>query len=571
MKGKAAAGPPSRVFVSKDPDIVAEMSRRNLGCRSWTRESPPEMVRHADEVVVLSAADEDSLEESAAVVAWAKKHCPGVVFKVVLAGLNVGVKDPRTWFEVGPGDLAKLIESARAQAARDAPPGLPYKVVDGRLCKMTADHAGRRQAIPLCNFNAWVVEEVVVDDGAERSRRLRLEGRLETGEGLPPVEITPAEFGGGDWPLVHWGVRAIVEPGAGARDRLRACIQTLSGKVASKTVFAHLGWRKVGGEWNFLHAAGAVGPGGTPDVAVDPPDSLEHFVLPAPPTGPERAAAVRASLGIVGGLAPDKVAFPILALLFRAVLGDSAYSGHLSGPSGSGKSELASLAQRHFGAEMDAGRLPGNWNSTANALEATAFAAKDCLVVVDDLAPAGSPSDIARMHREADRLFRAQGNRSGRQRCRTDGSQRPARPPRGTVLSTGEDNPRTHSVRARVLVVEVGPGDVDFGRLTACQADAAAGLYAGAMSAYVYWLAQDFEGRVREFRAEAAGLRDELAGEGRHRRTPTMIGELIAGFGLFLRFAVEAGAIDGAGAASLRGRCRRALLAAGDAQDDLLQ
>jgi hypothetical protein len=117
----------------------------------------------------------------------------------------------------------------------------------------------------------------------------------------------------------------------------------------------------------------------------------------------------------------------------------------------------------------------------------------------------------------------------------------------------------------------VGPRDVDFGRLTACQADAAAGLYAGAMAAYVSWLAPAFEERVREFKAGAARLRDELAGEGRHRRTPTMIGELIAGFNLFLRFAVEVGAITEAEAASLGGRCRRALLEAADAQDVHLQ
>jgi hypothetical protein len=50
-----------------------------------------------------------------------------------------------------------------------------------------------------------------------------------------------------------------------------------------------------------------------------------------------------------------------------------------------------------------------------------------------------------------------------------------------------------------------------------------------------------------------------------------MIGELIAGFGQFLRFAVEVGAIDGAEAASLRGRCRSAHLAGADAQDAHLQ
>ena len=46
--------------------------------------------------------------------------------------------------------------------------------------------------------------------------------------------------------------------------------------------------------------------------------------------------------------------------------------------------------------------------------------------MVDDFCPAGSVSDVQRYHKEADRLFRGQGNRAGRQRLRADASLRPA-------------------------------------------------------------------------------------------------------------------------------------------------
>ena len=65
---------------------------------------------------------------------------------------------------------------------------------------------------------------------------------------------------------------------------------------------------------------------------------------------------------------------------------------------------------------------------------------------------------MQRYHKEADRLFRGQGNHAGRQRMRADGSLRPAKPPRGLILSTGEDVPRGQSLRARLLVLEVSPG-----------------------------------------------------------------------------------------------------------------
>src|SRR5262249_55558808 len=154
------------------------------------------------------------------------------------------------------------------------------------------------------------------------------------------------------------------------------------------------------------------------------------------------------------------------------------------------------LAQQHAGPGLDAKHLPANWSSTANALESLAFSARHALLVVDDFCPAGNAADVQRYHREADRLFRGQGNRSGRQRLRPDGTPKAARPPRGVILSTGEDVPRGHSLRARMFVVEVGRSDVNPGRLTECQREAAAGTYASAASAYIRWLAERFDSVV---------------------------------------------------------------------------
>ena len=97
-------------------------------------------------------------------------------------------------------------------------------------------------------------------------------------------------------------------------------------------------------------------------------------------------------------------------------------------------------------------------------LEKKAFLAKDAVLVVDDFAPAGTTTDVQRLHREADRLFRGAGNRSGRARMRADGGSRPTYYPRGLIVSTGEDVPSGQSLRARMLVLELAPGDIDTGR-----------------------------------------------------------------------------------------------------------
>lgn len=191
------------------------------------------------------------------------------------------------------------------------------------------------------------------------------------------------------------------------------------------------------------------------------------------------------------------------------------------------------------------------------------------LSVVDDFAPNGSTSDVQRMHRDADRVLRAQGNRAGRARCRADGTLRPARPPRGLVLSTGEDVPRGQSLRARLLVIEAERGDVNWSGLSACQVDAATGYYAEALAGYVRWLAP----RYAELRADGLArrrveLRDRVLAEGAaaHARTPGIVADLLLGLGLYLDFAVDAGALDRAGRDALDLRAWTALLAAAAAQ-----
>ena len=156
---------------------------------------------------------------------------------------------------------------------------------------------------------------------------------------------------------------------------------------------------------------------------------------------------------------------------------------------------------------MDARHIPGSWSSTGNALEGLAFSAKDVLLVVDDFAPTGSATDVQRLHREADRLLRAQGNSSGRMRMRADATLKPAKPPRGLILSTGEDVPKGQSLRARMLVIETGKDALDWDKLTACQEDAANGLYAQAMAGYVHWLAHRYQGISDSLKTEVDALR----------------------------------------------------------------
>ena len=432
----------------------------------------------------------------------------------------------------------------RADAERGpAPP--PYLVEHGAICRMVQTGEGPI-TVPLCNFEARIVEDVQHDDGAEPRRAFIIEGRLANGRVLPRIEVLADDFALMGWVVAKWGTQAVVNAGQGTRDHLRAALQTLSGDAPRLTVYGHLGWRDAEGRMLYLHGGGAIGTVGGSDVPVAVPDSLVGFSLPEPPTGERLVRAVQASLGLLR-LGPLRVTVPLLATAYRAVLGGTDFSIHLSGRTGTFKSEAAALVQQHFGAGLDARHLPASWSSTANALEGLAFLAKDAVLVVDDFCPAGSSGDVQRLHRDADRLLRGQGNHAGRQRMRADSSLRPPRPPRGLILSTGEDVPRGQSLRARLLVLELSPGDLgepgNAPRLSQCQAEAAEGLYALAMAGFIRWLCPRLGEVQRAMRSEAAKMRCRIPPSG-HARTPGIVIDLLLGLREFLDFAEECGAIS---------------------------
>jgi hypothetical protein len=462
--------------------------------------------------------------------------------------------------------LALASTELRAAPGNDAPAGSPYRETSVGLV-WDRPTANGTVNTPLTNFRARIVAQLVEDDGAEQRRMFEIEGTL--GGRATRFPLATSAFGTMNWPTEHLGANAVTYAGMGLRDHARVAIQLLSGEVPERTVYTHLGWREIAGEWVYLHGGGAIGPLGPVQEGVETrlDGALARYVLPDPPTGVALQAAVRASLRLLE-VASDRVSVPLLAATHRAVLGATDFSVHLAGPTGVLKTELAALVQQHFGVAMDSRHLPGSWSSTGNLLEAVAFAAKDAVFVVDDFAPAGSAGDVLRLHRDADRLLRAQGNSSGRGRMRADTTLRPAKPPRGLVLSTGEDVPRGQSLRARVLVLEVGPGDVNEELLTLSQADAAAGLYAAAMAGFIRSIAGRYGAIRAGLRAEIVRLRHEAQGSRAHRRTPEIVANLAIGIDQLLTFAEAVGAIEPAEHVALRKRCWLALGHAAAGQDE---
>jgi hypothetical protein len=443
--------------------------------------------------------------------------------------------------------------------------GISYESTPEGIIHHTYTHHGDHVPKPLTNFTARIVANIEADDGVETKNNLEIEAVLKN---RTKVFCVPSsEFAAMNGALDKLGGEAIIASGAGSKDQARFAIQHLSGDIEQRTVYTHTGWRRIGDEWFYLHGDGAIGHEGLCDsLKVKLPPNLAQFRLPEPPTGDELVAAVLASLRLLD-VAPLSCTVPIYASIWRALLGDSDFSIHSTGVTGTFKTSVNALAMQHFGAGFDARHVPGAWSSTANANAALQFVLKDALFLIDDFVPRGSSSDVDRQHRDADRIFRGQGNTSGRGRLGRDGtSLRDANPPRGLTLSTGEDVPRGQSLHSRFWLVEFSPGDVDVKKLTACQADASAGIYAQAMSAFLKWLAPQYTDVKNRLPNQIERFRAAATRSGQHARTPEIVANLMVGLNWFLKFATEVGALSVDDMKAIRAKALRALAQAAAAQ-----
>ena len=179
---------------------------------------------------------------------------------------------------------------------------------------------------------------------------------------------------------------------------------------------------------------------------------------------------------------------------------------------------------------MDARHLPGNWSSTANAIERQMFLVKDALFTLDDFSPRGSRHEIDTMHGKGDRVFRSLGNASARGRCWANGQLRVEYPPKCFLISSGEDRPPGESCAARRLDIHMVPGDIPLCSLTPYQQQALDGVYAQAMAGYIRWLAQQGLDKVHEALKTERNQQRTVAMKEGHPRTAGIVADLYCGW-----------------------------------------
>lgn len=395
----------------------------------------------------------------------------------------------------------------------------------------------------LCNFIAEITHEVTKVDGQNSFKTLLVQGQHSDGTYFPPVDIEASRFDSMEWLMPHWGPKAIINVGPKSKDHVAAAIKSLS-THEMKTIYLHIGWIVYAKKYAYLSASGGITANGySPDFATELSGSLNNYDLPAPCADME--VQVTKFLELFSDLIDDGTGLVILSGAFRSIFSEfvpCTVSLYLQGTTGTYKSAVVGVVQALFGKTFNGSNLPENWSSTGNAIEKKAALAKDAMFVVDDFVARGTQSDVARMHRDAERVLRSQGNQSGRDRMTSTTELRGANVPKGMICATGEDLPNGHSLQARLVIINMKKGSTDTGVLSQLQDYAQTGDLAQLNANFIRWIAAAAdEGIIEQYFNDAlSSCAKQLPAEG-HARTRDNLSQMLAGLWIYLQYAVDVG------------------------------
>lgn len=437
----------------------------------------------------------------------------------------------------------------------------PYLMRPEGIWKRSTTDEGRPTSRKLCNFSAKITSCVrVIDLDRERS-----EWELAvTVNGASRVVRVPAE----EFRPMRWvsgiGPNAIMEPGAELL--LPHAIQTVSAPVPERKVYAFTGWHKIEESWVYLHGGGAIGAAGAlPGINCELTAEVRRFVLPRPLEGDALKAAVQVVLDHL--MLRPAVTVPVVSAAFRAAIGGECNGSlYLGAEQESGKTFWASGGQQYFGASMDDRHPPASVRSTSSLHVVRAMAqAGDALFLYDDLKIRGIVGDDARLVDRVEHVVRARFSNTGRNVAGRDGSVISEPPPRCYPIITGEVLPPGHSLRSRMLIIEVPDRQVTS-ESTRLAEHARQGTLAAAMASFLRWLAPQLDDVRATVARDAAEEARQLRARTKLQRAVDLAADLLAGLRCFLRFAREDGALEAPAAADLLDRCREELEALTAAQ-----
>lgn len=392
--------------------------------------------------------------------------------------------------------------------------------------------------IPHSNFVAKIDRVKVIDDGIEQVKYFDISGLANGDEVLPTVTVPAKDFARMQW-VWEWGNKAIFNSSY-SKDIVRYAVQTTS-KNAEMVIFHYQnGIDFDGDKHSYFYPNGVIGESSknTTDIA-----ELQGYGFPpvkdiAPIE--ECYESVKTFLDVVANPQAKGVPLFLLSFALLSPLMDKLKSegievtflGWLMGKTGSLKTSLSLVLLNFFGRFTNP---TATFADTITSIERQLYLAKDSLLILDDFHPAVSYGEKRAKEALASKVIRSVGDRTGKRRAKSNLKMNKTYNPRGNVLITGEDIVAGHSSNSRLMVVELGFGDIDTDKLSYLQDNG------HLLNSFTYHYIRHLLDTV--YNAEGVNLkdeftayRDEASNANRHKRFASAVSLLQLSWNHFLMF-----------------------------------
>ena len=390
-------------------------------------------------------------------------------------------------------DFNSMYKQARRELERSQQPELSnapryIETEGGMIFEKTTERGTTRQTV-VAEWNGRVVEWVmqVNDDGqSEHVMRLHLRRDAHT----TTIDV-PSELFGDPNALQRFIAQkagAIYTACAGMHRHLPNAILKLSGTFPTRQTYRFMGWTQIDDKWVYVSPSLSIGAAGVLAEAheVELESRLRDYHLKESAWTDSLSAFSAAIRVMPANLAPTLIAFTLLPVIQRFLPAATAKPAiHLSGTTGSGKSEIAAVMASFYG-DFARDSPPAQWGDTVNTVEALGYSLADALYWVDDY------KTIYADTRTFSRLMQSYSRSMGRGRLTREAKLRQERPCRGHLLSTGETTLEGEaSVLSRMLVLDIPPWKGrDPGGVALKQAEALRAHLPGFTVQFIQWIAR---------------------------------------------------------------------------------
>lgn len=354
--------------------------------------------------------------------------------------------------------------------------------------------------IPITNTLLIPISEKTIHSLNSKHRELQVIC-IRDGIVLGEISIKPNELiSQGLWIKEKLGFKSRLYFGVGAYQHIVEFIQILCKYMIEVNEFAHIVWAKAL-KGVFITGQDVIG-SVSKDTEFSAHPQLQDFKLTT--LNISEKEAFKFMRKIIFKVAPINVTYSAVSYQFLSILSSvlkewtykPEFIYYLWGESGSRKTSMSKIFFNIYEKYLDS--VPINFTSTQPAMEELLVSFRDCVCLIDDIAPSTNNSEKQAIEKKLEAIVRAYGDSIGRQKMSSN-REKVEMKPQGLVAITAEDNVvKSSSSMARCFIVRIAKDKVNLEKLTEAQNNRLS--YPTAIKYYIEYISANFDTFIEKFK-----------------------------------------------------------------------